>query len=361
MKTNGNEIIVEQKIGQRTIFFIIACLFALWGIVSLSGCNQIKNRLSSESDLDNGNVTLLWKEVPDATSYNVYVSMSPGVTKLNAHQIPNVTNPIIVDQLEPGQTYYFVVTAVNGSGESLESKEMSYYAVADKIGLIYWENLFDKATQDRMAKADESIQEIELTPEETAGDPYGPLANEALPDHIAGHEKTVSAIPQENLPSPKRAVAETPETKEEPAQNLKPPIARTEADADQQALRAKVMEMQDVQRLVDSHFYIFFERDTNDLSPKAIEKLNRIHKILTDNSDAKVALNGYSDSSGTQSFSQMVSEVRAYSVKSYLTAKGIKSSRIMAMGHGAQKFIVSNENPEGRRFNRRVEIELIVP
>jgi uncharacterized protein YcfL len=52
-----------------------------------------------------------------------------------------------INQLELGRTYYFVVTVVNGSGESEESRELSYTAVADKIGLIYFKDLFDKSIQ----------------------------------------------------------------------------------------------------------------------------------------------------------------------------------------------------------------------
>lgn len=361
MKNNGNVIFVGEKIYQLIIFFMISCVYAFLAMMFLAGCNQISNNLPSESDLVNGNVTLLWKEIPEATSYNVYVSRAPGVTKLNGYRIPNVTNPIIVDQLEPGETYYFVVTAVNRSGESVESKELSYYAVADKIGLIYWEKLFDESTQARMFNADETREEIELAPEETLEDSYSPPANEAQSDKIAGDEQTLSAIAKEDLQSSREEVVDTPEIKEDPDQNLKQSSAPAEAEAENEALRSKDIGLQAAQKLVDSHFFIFFERDTNDLSPRAIEKLDRIYKILTDNSDAKVALNGYSDSSGSPSFSQMVSEVRAYSVKSYLTAKGIKASRIMALGHGAQKFLAGNESSEGRRFNRRVEIELIVP
>jgi outer membrane protein OmpA-like peptidoglycan-associated protein len=54
----------------------------------------------------------------------------------------------------------------------------------------------------------------------------------------------------------------------------------------------------------------------------------------------------------------MISEVRANMVKAYLVNKGIDSNNIQTFGHGAQRFISSNKTLEGRRMNRRVEIEL---
>ncbi|MCK4985012.1 MAG: OmpA family protein, partial [Desulfobacterales bacterium] len=55
----------------------------------------------------------------------------------------------------------------------------------------------------------------------------------------------------------------------------------------------------------------------------------------------------------------MISEIRANAVKSYLIGRGIAPSRMTALGHGAQNFIASNKTSEGRRMNRRVEIEII--
>jgi outer membrane protein OmpA-like peptidoglycan-associated protein len=104
---------------------------------------------------------------------------------------------------------------------------------------------------------------------------------------------------------------------------------------------------------------IFFEHNSNAISDTEIEKLERIYEILTNNPEAELMLNGYSDSMGAPSYNQVISEVRADVVKSYLVGKGIDPSRIMALGHGSQKFIASNKTAEGRRMNRRVEIEII--
>ena len=134
---------------------IFYCIWSLWAIMSLSGCNQTTKNIPSASTPKSGKVTLLWKKIPGATSYNVYISETPGVTRLSGSKISNATNSLLINQLEPGKTYYFVVTVVNEQGESEESKELSYTAVADKIGLIYFKDPFDKSTQDPKSRIDE--------------------------------------------------------------------------------------------------------------------------------------------------------------------------------------------------------------
>ena len=73
-----------------------------------------------------GQTTLAWDNVPNAVSYNIYWGESPGVTKRNGKKIANATNPYTMKGLKRGKTYYFVVTAVNNSGESNESEELSF-------------------------------------------------------------------------------------------------------------------------------------------------------------------------------------------------------------------------------------------
>jgi len=141
-----------NKKNHLTIMFIFYCLCSLWAIMSLSGCS---GTIPSASTPKSGKVTLLWNKIPGAISYNVYVSETPGVTILSGSKISNASNSLLINQLELGETYYFVVTVVNKQGESKESKALSYTAVADKIGLIYWKNLFDKSIQDHKSSTDE--------------------------------------------------------------------------------------------------------------------------------------------------------------------------------------------------------------
>lgn len=72
-----------------------------------------------------GQVTLSWSSVSNATSYNVYYSTTSGVSKTNGTKLSAVGTPFVQTGLNAGTTYYYVVTAVNASGESVESAEVS--------------------------------------------------------------------------------------------------------------------------------------------------------------------------------------------------------------------------------------------
>jgi Fibronectin type III domain len=72
----------------------------------------------------NAQATVSWSPVTGATSYNIYVGTSTGVTKTTGSKASGVTSPSIVSPLTNGTKYYFVVTAVGTGGESTESAEV---------------------------------------------------------------------------------------------------------------------------------------------------------------------------------------------------------------------------------------------
>jgi outer membrane protein OmpA-like peptidoglycan-associated protein len=185
--------------------------------------------------------------------------------------------------------------------------------------------------------------------------------DEALSQKAAG-EKTPSDRPvPEDLETTTGEKVEPEIIEQDLAESLEitgSPAATPIGSADQE-LEKKPAEA--AQMLADSVFVIFFKQNSNELSQKAMQKLDRVFEILKQNSEAEIVINGYSDSIGSAAYNDMISEIRANAVKSYLIAKGVAPARMTAFGNGSQKFIGSNKTEQGRKLNRRVEIELNNP
>lgn len=110
--------------------FVIISLFVLF----LAGCGDTKTPTTTtapsaptgvSATAGNGQVTISWTAVSGATSYNIYWSTTTGVTKSNGTKISSATSPYTHTGLTNGTTYYYIATAVNSSGESVESAQVS--------------------------------------------------------------------------------------------------------------------------------------------------------------------------------------------------------------------------------------------
>lgn len=102
---------------------------------------------------------------------------------------------------------------------------------------------------------------------------------------------------------------------------------------------------------------VLFASAKSDLLPDAQVKLNDVAKALTEQDpDSKMVVEGHTDSQGSASFNQDLSQRRAESVRSYLVSHGIASDRVTAQGLGFSRPIADNASAEGRANNRRVEI-----
>ena len=148
--------------------------------VVLSGCAEyshipLASKQSADEKAATAQVTLRWNNVPGAASYNVYWSRFPGVTRHNSYKIPDAANPIAITDLEPDTTYYFVVTVVGDSGESGESREMSFAGMG-ATGVIDFKDLFEQPAAAPPTKPVKSPAE-NLTP--PAAPPKKPVATQA--------------------------------------------------------------------------------------------------------------------------------------------------------------------------------------
>lgn len=126
--------------------------------------------------------------------------------------------------------------------------------------------------------------------------------------------------------------------------------ARLQAEVD--ALKAKPTDRGLVLTLGD----VLFETGSATLSPGAGRNMDRLVQFLTDHPERLVQIDGFTDSVGTDSFNQDLSQHRADAVRYQLVSRGISSTRIATQGYGKAYPVASNSDSSGRQLNRRVEV-----
>jgi outer membrane protein OmpA-like peptidoglycan-associated protein len=137
-----------------------------------------------------------------------------------------------------------------------------------------------------------------------------------------------------------------------------------QAVRDREELRARllqqfnlILETRDTARgLVVNMSDVLFDSGRYTLRPLAREKLAKISGIVLGYPTLKLAVEGNTDSIGTEAFNQHLSEQRAEGVRTYLTQQGVPESSTTSTGFGKTRPIASNDTSEGRQQNRRVEL-----
>jgi OOP family OmpA-OmpF porin len=99
-----------------------------------------------------------------------------------------------------------------------------------------------------------------------------------------------------------------------------------------------------------------FDFDSSSIKPEGQALLDEVAVILENNPEITGELRGHTDSTGSEEYNLQLSEKRAKAVEEYLENKGIDPSRLTSVGYGERQPIESNETPEGREENRRVEL-----
>ncbi len=103
---------------------------------------------------------------------------------------------------------------------------------------------------------------------------------------------------------------------------------------------------------------VVFASGKSQLLPSAMRRLDDVANALRDSS-RNIRIEGHTDSRGSDTTNQALSQARAESVMSYLVSQNIPQSRITAIGMGPSHPIADNTSAEGRANNRRVEIILL--
>ncbi len=133
---------------------------------------------------------------------------------------------------------------------------------------------------------------------------------------------------------------------------------------DREALRAKLLlqfnlifATRDTARgLIVNLSDVLFDTGKSTLRPMAREKLAKISGIVLAYPDLRLAIEGNTDSVGSDAMNQKLSENRANSVRDFLATENIPGSSMTSQGFGKTQPVASNDTAEGRQQNRRVEL-----
>jgi len=101
---------------------------------------------------------------------------------------------------------------------------------------------------------------------------------------------------------------------------------------------------------------VLFDTGKAELNAGAGMKLDQLAQFLNAHPDRRVEIDGFTDSVGSPSFNEALSQRRAEAVKAALVTRGVDPGRIATQGYGSEYPVASNNDSAGRQLNRRVEV-----
>jgi outer membrane protein OmpA-like peptidoglycan-associated protein len=103
---------------------------------------------------------------------------------------------------------------------------------------------------------------------------------------------------------------------------------------------------------------VLFDVDSATIRPSGRDTLSQMAEVLGEYNKTAVIVQGHTDSTGTETHNQDLSERRAQAARNYLVGRGVDSQRIAALGFGESQPVATNDTATDRQRNRRVEVLL---
>jgi outer membrane protein OmpA-like peptidoglycan-associated protein len=143
-------------------------------------------------------------------------------------------------------------------------------------------------------------------------------------------------------------------------------LLRQQAEKEKQEMRARLLQQlntvlatrDSARGLIANMSDVLFKSGSFELLTAARERLAKVSGIVLAYPNLHLAVEGHTDSVGTDEYNRQLSERRAEAVRDYLVQQGISSDAIAASGFGKSEPVATNDTPEGRQQNRRVELVL---
>ncbi|MDX8377637.1 MAG: OmpA family protein [Mariprofundales bacterium] len=130
--------------------------------------------------------------------------------------------------------------------------------------------------------------------------------------------------------------------------------------AEQRAHDIEIERLQNETLKITMNNEVSFDFNSASVKPAFGNTLNKVSGILSRYNKTHLQVVGHTDSIGSESYNQKLSEARARSVSHHLVASGVQQQRIGTEGRGEWEPRASNQTEAGRQLNRRVEL-LVIP
>jgi outer membrane protein OmpA-like peptidoglycan-associated protein len=179
---------------------------------------------------------------------------------------------------------------------------------------------------------------------------------------LALQQKAAAEAQQQEAEKAAELAAQQKAAAEADAEKAKQSVAQSEAEKAElraQLLKQLSMVLQTndtVRGLIVNMSDVLFDTGSYTLRPAAREKLAKISGILLAHPGLKIQVEGYTDSVGSDDFNQRLSEQRSGIVRDYLVDQMVSAGSVTSKGFGKSQPVASNDTPDGRQKNRRVEL-----
>lgn len=151
----------------------------------------------------------------------------------------------------------------------------------------------------------------------------------------------------------KKKVVEEP-----PKQEVKKPEEPKPAPKPQVKQAPKQVEEKVAELRESSLETIYFDFDKSDIRTDQRDKMNKNARLLSDNNNVKIRLEGHCDERGTNEYNMALGDRRANSVRQFLTDYGISDSRITTISYGEERPVDAGHNEDSWAKNRRCEFKI---
>ncbi|HEX6505832.1 MAG TPA: OmpA family protein [Terriglobales bacterium] len=217
------------------------------------------------------------------------------------------------------------------------------------------------AAQQAQAQADQARQEAAAAQQRAQDqERLAQQAEQQLQQQQAAAQQAQQQLQQEQ--AARQQAEQQAQASQQQLQQSQQQVQQAQADKEQVRQRLlgqlnQVLQTKDSARgLIVNMPDVLFKLNSASLTPEARERLAKVAGILIAYPDINVEVDGYTDNTGSLSYNQQLSEQRAETVRTYLVQQGVPSGSVNAKGFGPNDPIASNDSPDGRRQNRRVNL-----